>query len=68
MSSSIPTSQGQAANQLGSQGFLKHTYPELSVARATLVFTFGALLHRQNITGPEDPLPPTVIVDQTPQQ
>ena len=30
-------------------------------------FTFGALSHRQNITGPEDP-PPTVIVNQTPQQ
>ena len=37
MSCSTPTSQGQAPYQLGSQGFLKHTYLELSVARATLV-------------------------------
>ena len=35
--------------------------------QTSIFFTFGALSHRQNITGPEDP-PPTVIVDQTPQQ
>ena len=29
---------GKVANQCGSQGFLNHTYPELSVTRATLVF------------------------------
>ena len=38
LSSSTPTSQGKVANQPGSQGFLNHTYPELSVARATLVY------------------------------
>ena len=37
LSSSTPTAQGKVANQPGSQGFLNHTYPELSVARATLV-------------------------------
>ena len=44
LSSSTQTSQGKVANQPGSQGFLIHTYLELSVARATLV-----LLHFSHI-------------------
>ena len=51
LSSSGPPPQGKEANQRGSKGCLNHTYPELSVARATLVLTSAKVLFSLSLSG-----------------